>query len=341
VRTRRDLIVALAALAGAGLVIWGLGLLGMRLPPLQPLTQRLPAALVSLPGAEQGINPNQLAGALMLLLPLLLACAAGAWQAGRRALSALLFLAALPALVTLALTQSRAGWIGFAAGGLAFVLALVWLRSGPRLRRALKIAVPPAVVATFVLGAILLPQLLSGGESGGAIAASGDAALTLDARVEIWSRALYALQDFPFTGVGLGAFRRVVNVLYPLFLVPPDADIAHSHNMFLQVGVDLGLFGLVGYIALLLVAAVSAWRVAVRRAGFERAVALGALAALIGFHTYGLADALALGSKPSVIFWVVLGLVATLAHADPQDQTQADPLVTPVATDGAPAAMQG
>ena len=39
--------------------------------------------------------------------------------------------------------------------------------------------------------------------------------------IEIWSRALYALQDFPFTGVGLGAFRRVVNVLYPLFLVPP------------------------------------------------------------------------------------------------------------------------
>ena len=56
--------------------------------------------------------------------------------------------------------------------------------------------------------------------------------LSLDSRVEIWSRALYALQDFPFTGVGLGTFRRVVNLLYPLFLVPPDVDIAHAHNIF-------------------------------------------------------------------------------------------------------------
>jgi putative inorganic carbon (hco3(-)) transporter len=113
--------------------------------------------------------------------------------------------------------------------------------------------------------------------------------------------------------VGLGAFRRVVNVLYPLFLVPPDADIAHSHNMFLQVGVDVGLIGLIGYVGLLLVAGVSAWQVAARRKGFEGFVTLGALAALIGFHTYGLADALALGSKPSVVFWVLLGLVAALA----------------------------
>ena len=133
--------------------------------------------------------------------------------------------------------------------------------------------------------------------------------------IEIWSRALYALQDFPFTGVGLGAFRRVVNVLYPLFLMPPDVDIAHSHNMFLQVGVDLGLIGLVGYVALLIVAAASAWQIASTGRGFAPYLALGALAALIGLHVYGLADALALGSKPSVIFWVVLGLVAALAAA--------------------------
>jgi O-antigen ligase len=47
----------------------------------------------------------------------------------------------------------------------------------------------------------LLDRLSSGGEIGG-----------LDERVEIWSRALYAIQDFSFTGVGLGAFNRVIPI---------------------------------------------------------------------------------------------------------------------------------
>jgi putative inorganic carbon (HCO3(-)) transporter len=312
IATRRDLMVALAVLAAIGVAIWALGVLGLRLAPLQPLTQRLPAALVSLPGAEQGINPNQLAGALMLLLPLLLGCAAGCWQSGRRVLAGALLVAALPALLTLVLTRSRAGWIGLAAATLALLLAFVWLKSGPRRRKALIVAVALAFSIALTLALVALPRFLASAEAGATIATPDDAALTLEARAEIWSRALYALQDFPFTGVGLGAFRRVVNVLYPLFLVPPDADIAHSHNMFLQVGVDLGLIGLVGYGALLLIAGVTTWQVASHADGFERYIALGALGALVGLHVYGLADALALGSKPSVVFWIVLGLAAAL-----------------------------
>ena len=43
-------------------------------------------------------------------------------------------------------------------------------------------------------------------------------------RLEIWSRAIYMLQDFPFTGIGMGAFRQVANLLYPFFLAGPDAE---------------------------------------------------------------------------------------------------------------------
>ena len=339
-RSRRGLVLALAALAAAGLAIWGIGLLGMRLPPLQPLTQRLPAALVSLPGAEQGINPNQLAGALLLLLPLALAGAVAFWRNERRGLAALLALTAMLALATLALTRSRAGWIGFAAALGFLVLALVWLSAEQRTRKVFTLALGVALIVAVLATALALPSILASGRASDAAVTTGDAVLqqlSLDARVEIWSRAVYALQDFPFTGVGLGAFRRVVNVLYPLFLVPPDADIAHSHNMFLQVGVDLGLFGLIGYVGLLVVAAVSAWQVAVARRGCEGIVALGALAALIGFHVYGLADALALGSKPSLVFWVTLGLLAALsAPVEAEDQA-----ISRRAADAAPAATPG
>jgi putative inorganic carbon (HCO3(-)) transporter len=306
--------VALGALGAVGLAIWGLGLLGMRLPALGPLSARLPAGLVSLPGAEQGINPNQLAGALVFLLPLAASCAIGVLRAGKPLLAALLAAVLVVGAATIVLTQSRAGLIGLAGALASLALALGWLNADRRTKKFLVAAVVLLAILGALAGGLALPRLLNTGGTAGA--AQSDAMLqqlSLDARVEIWSRAVYALQDFPFTGVGLGAFRRVVNVLYPLFLVPPGTDIAHSHNMFLQAGLDMGLIGLIGYAAMLIVGGVSAWQIAAKDRGFQRYVAAGALAALVGLHVYGLADALALGSKPSAIYWVVLGLIAAMA----------------------------
>ena len=98
--------------------------------------------------------------------------------------------------------------------------------------------------------------------------------ISLESRVEIWNRAQYAIADFPFTGTGLGTFREVVWLLYPLFTIPPGKDIAHAHNIFLQTALDLGLLGLVAYLALLLVAGTVCWRTTRRGDFFARRVAI-------------------------------------------------------------------
>ena len=60
----------------------------------------------------------------------------------------------------------------------------------------------------------------------------------------------------------MGAFRQAANLLYPFFLAGPDADIPHAHNIFLQVGADLGLPGLIAWLALVvLLVCVAAWQV--------------------------------------------------------------------------------
>jgi putative inorganic carbon (HCO3(-)) transporter len=132
--------------------------------------------------------------------------------------------------------------------------------------------------------------------------------VSLSGRVEIWSRALYAIQDFPFTGCGLGTLRKVVPVLYPLFTISQNSDIAHAHNIFLQTAADVGLPGLIAYLALLGVAFAVAWHSKTQKG-------LPLLAALVALHIYGLTDAVALGSKPGIVFWVSLGLLAMLASA--------------------------
>ena len=136
---------------------------------------------------------------------------------------------------------------------------------------------------------------------------------SLASRTEIWARALYALRDFPLTGMGMNNFRRVVPVLYPFFSLPPTIDIAHAHNQFLQAGLDLGLAGLIAYLALWMIGAALTVR-CLRRAdaGWTRALALGLGAALLASFIFGLTDAIALGAKPGILFWSLLALLVAL-----------------------------
>ena len=80
-----------------------------------------------------------------------------------------------------------------------------------------------------------------------------------DGRREIWSRAIYMIQDFPFTGIGMGSFGEVADALYPFFSYSPGA-ILHAHNLFLQIAVDLGIPGLIAWLAILLVVIVLSWK---------------------------------------------------------------------------------
>jgi len=326
--SRRGMAPAVAVFCLFGIALIGVGILGAqwsaKVPVLGELGQRIPRLITTIPEDQgtPGVNPNHLAGALTLYLPLALALVFGQ-RFSRRAiigpllglLGSLLFLALVAG--TLLLTQSRSGWIGGAAGVLALI-SLAGLTARDRWARLLGAALPILAVLA-VAGAILYlgPQALGKSLFGKETASPVEevvGSITLEGRVEIWSRAFYAIQDFPFTGCGLGAFRRVVPVLYPLFTVPPDTDIGHAHNVFLQTALDLGIPGLVAYLALLMTSLALCWRVAREGEGFVRAVALGLAGGLIALHTYGLTDAMALGSKPAVAFWYALGLVGALSQ---------------------------
>jgi len=326
VRDRRGLALAVLAFCLLGALITTVGLLGARwsakVPVLGALGGRVPHLIETLPEDQgtPGVNPNHLAGMLTLYLPLALALVVG-WPLARRVTAgpaaALLPSLAFLALVagTLLLTQSRSGWMGGAAGVLALV-TLAGLTARSRWARAIGVLALLLTVAGVVSAGVWVAReglagvLEAVGAPEGVETAVGT--ISMSGRLEIWSRALYAIQDFPFTGCGLGAFRRIVHVLYPLFRIGPDADIGHAHNIFLQTALDLGIPGLIAYLALLLVAGAVCWRWARRGDRLARPLALGLMAGLIGLHAYGLTDAVALGSKPVVTFWFALGLVACL-----------------------------
>ena len=68
-------------------------------------------------------------------------------------------------------------------------------------------------------------------------------------RAELFSRSLYLLFDFPITGGGLGSFPG----LYSQYLLGiPFFNVPNSHNLFLDVGLEQGVFGGLSFLFLYL-----------------------------------------------------------------------------------------
>jgi putative inorganic carbon (HCO3(-)) transporter len=287
-------------LVGAGLAAIGLALaiFAPFLSGLPAISGLAPTSLNrTLQGLSNAVNPNVIAGALALLAPL--AIALWIFPLPRRCLWARVLGGVAGSLMVgvIALTASRGAWMGT----LAAILVLIGLRW-----RWGWLALPLGLLAALL--AVWRIGIDHAVDAALATRALGGAAQ----RVEIWSRAIDMLQDFPFTGIGMGAFKQVANLLYPFFLAGPDAEIPHAHNIFLQVGVDLGLPGLIAWLALLILACVCAWLVYRRGRGRNGSLltglGAGLLAGQVALVVHGLTDAATWGTRPAVIVWAIWGL---------------------------------
>lgn len=317
-----------SAFLAAGFLVATVGLIATDWPAklllLSGLAAQLPGQLLRLPGAELGVHANEMAGVLLWFLPLALVLAAhytADWWRGERNLRRLLPCGALWATGlfmagVLLLTQSRGALLAFAVA--LFFLFLTAIRKRRRLvgltLLLAVLAIPLLILAEpeRVLTALIDP--IAGGETLGTTLS----ATTLELRMEIWQRAYYAVGDFPLTGMGMNSFRRVAPILYPFITNPfftdlVADDIAHAHNQLLQTALDLGIPGLIAYLAIWLGSAYMLWQ-SWRRAAdrWLRSLALGLASSLLAFSIYGLTDAVALGARPQFLFWVLLGLVAGL-----------------------------
>ncbi len=254
------------------------------------------------------LNPNMVAGALVMLLPFPLAAlilspaaisALPSWPRfpSRRLWRGVSLLTVFLLMGALALTQSRGSWL--AAGAAVFVVGLGYTR------HFLWVLLTPVFAVGWLLVRGQMKTFLDALGTGGVIAGWAE-------RVEIWSRALYMIQDFPFTGAGANTYPLVVNLLYPMFLVSPDRIIPHAHNLYLQVAVDLGLPGLIAFVAIVLIALACAAR-GMRRGATDpvgNAIAWAGCASLAAMLAHGLVDATTwIVGWGAPLPWLVMGLL--------------------------------
>lgn len=299
-------MAVLLAFAGAGVAV--IGPLGVG--PLETgwdsgtffdlpgLYERFPVPL------PDTINANVLAGALAAVLPVgisLFLATDSSFLSRRRVLitRALLGLAVMLMLATFIPIQSVGGYLALAIGLLLLAVLLNrWFLVVPVLA---------------VLGFLVLIQRLGVTQFTDFLIAT-DPLSRFGVRHGIWARVLYMIQEFPYTGIGLGAFRKVALMMYPNFFSPSWGT--HAHNLFLQVAVDLGLPGLVAFSGVFSGTSMIAWK-AYRAFGAQgktplRALASGLLASLLVIGVHGLVDVVTWDAKSAIIPWCIMGLAIAL-----------------------------
>jgi putative inorganic carbon (HCO3(-)) transporter len=282
------------------------------------------AGRITLPieGTVSGqVNPNATAGAAVLVIPVVVALATlprRPWRLlwGMRLSGSVAAIVASSLIVVMA---CRSAW--FAA---AIALCVVLARQIPG--RRVRLALTVAALASVLLGATALFRWHPSSD----IRAHAlpwinritwiDTYTTFATRTDVWHEACRRIGQSPILGIGINAFHEA-HIGSPLDLVVP---LAHAHNILFQVALDLGLAGLLVYIALM----AAFWRRVVQASrgpsSIARRIALGSGFALLTVHLFGVADAIALGAKVGLFQWAAAGLVLAAWHI--QQQVEREPV---------------
>jgi putative inorganic carbon (HCO3(-)) transporter len=242
-------------------------------------------------------HPNVMGGYLSILLPISTAVMIFNWK--QLSWSNRVFVVIITVSMSgfLILTKSRGAWLAF--GAILLLIILLRWRWGWLTLPASGIA---SVIVLYSVGITRVLETLS----------YNDAFNGIEGRLEIWSRAIYMIQDFPFTGIGMGSFMRVADTLYPFFLMGPG-KIVHAHNLFLQIAVDLGLPGLIAWLAIFVLVIVAAWQVyklgKVEHNGWIAGLGAGLLGSQLALTIHGITDAVTWGLvRPAPLVWALWGV---------------------------------
>jgi putative inorganic carbon (HCO3(-)) transporter len=311
------------------LLACGLAMIGVTLALLGPLVitdasvgggiltqfQNAAGPLTAILG--ETINPNILANALLAVIPFAAAFALRG-NAFRKGWIPWFFAAStLLMAAVIYLSESRGALLA-----LAVILPLLLVLRFPRLLWLTPLVVLGAIILIVTSGPTLLDALTQ--------ASGGSATSGFVERVELWQRGLYAIQDFPITGIGMGTYGTVVPFLYPFLIIPPNTFLPDAHNLPIQVGVDLGIPGLVTWLAMLLCIFVMMAQVLRRTHDPMRwALAAAVLASFVGYLVAGIFAATNWGVKPAFLPWLV-GAVGVLVY---RQQTMEDALPSEAGTE--------
>lgn len=235
-------------------------------------------------------NPNVLGQYLVLVIPVAFAEACSA----KKLKDKTIFLGITAVMsACLLFTWSRAGWV-------AIILAIGFFLVMND-RRWASLCVLAILAMPFVLPESIITRITSIGNLKDSSTAY---------RVSVWTASLRMAKDYWLSGIGLGsgAFERV----YQQYALNGAGFALHSHNFYIQLVVETGVFGLVTFISLI----VNSFRSIINIKGKRtenKLFALAAGGALVGYLFEGIAENLWYNYRMVLIFFIFLALLQCAA----------------------------
>ena len=198
-------------------------------------------------------------------------------------------------LLCMVLTMARGAWLG-----LIFAVAIFLLMID---RRFIFVGIVGLVALYFLLPDVILSRFMSIGNL-----TDGSTSY----RLSIWRATIAMLRDFWLVGVGPGV--AAYNRIYPIYGYSA-VNAPHSHNLFLQIICDAGVFALVIFL-MLLFSYVRELASAIKH-NTNRALnifRIAAVSAMAGFVLQGMTDYSFYNYRVTLTFWCVVGLAIALTR---------------------------
>lgn len=126
-------------------------------------------------------------------------------------------------------------------------------------------------------------------------------------RMKIWGAALRMFKFSPWVGLGLGTFMHNFNKFvvgyYKQDIVP------YAHNCYLQIASELGIIGLISFLAILVVFfSFGIETIIYRKRTFSWYILLAGLASLLAYCLQMTVDTVFYSLDLGILFWMILGL---------------------------------
>lgn len=266
-----DLAIGLTSLLGAGISLFFL--LGTDwsqnpadLEIINQFRSVFSSIRISFPFGSPFFHPNIAGGLIAALLPLILVLSWETWRKRQPGLLTLSLLALGLSILALLLTSSRAAWFALFGGlGLWFwwqFSNLIENRLSVRREIIFSIPVMLVILAAIAIFWLKLGNILY-------MASSLPGITNADSRAEIAWNSLQLSRDFLFTGGGLSAFPG----LYARYMrVIEVYEFGYAHNLYLDILIEQGIFGLVSFLAIMIGSLFSSFSALQRECTFSGAV---------------------------------------------------------------------
>jgi len=236
-------------------------------------------------------NPNVLAEYLIMMIPLIFAMMllSKTKRSGFAMFLALGFTAAC-----LVYTWSRGAWLGIMIGMLIFMLIYSKKTFSVMLLGLFAVPFLPFVLPDSIVGRFA---------SIGNLADS-----STSYRVNIWRGVIDMIGDHWVGGIGIGfePFRAV----YPEYALEAIEAAPHSHNLFLQILVEIGIVGLIVFVAAMVIYAQSSFSLNTVENRKEKFIPIGIFCGTCAVLAQGMTDYIWYNYRVYLMFWLMIGLAA-------------------------------